>query len=73
MDGCVGGRSGVGFGHAVIPGWNRSKHFQDGSVELQIPRLRSEVTFLISLVVCGWKAREDICQQASPGSFDSAP
>jgi phage-related protein len=28
---------------------------------------------LISLVVCGWKARKDICQQASPRSFDSAP
>ncbi len=41
MDGCVGGRSGFGCRHAVISGWNRSKHFQDGSVELQIPRLRS--------------------------------
>src|ERR1700692_18912 len=33
--------------------------------------LRSElVTFLIWPVVCGWKARKSICQQASPGSFD---
>ena len=29
--------------------------------------------FLISLVVCGRKAPKSICQQASPGSFDSAP
>ncbi len=30
--------------------------------------LRSElVTFLIWPVVCGWKARKSICQQASPG------
>ncbi len=36
--------------------------------------LRSElVTFLIWPVVCGWKARKSICQQASPGSFDCAP
>jgi len=42
--------------------------------ELQIPRLRSElVTFLIWLVVRGWKAWKSICQQASLGSFDSAP
>src|SRR5258708_10862737 len=39
-----------------------------GWSELQIPRLRSElVTFLIWPVVCGWKARKSICQQASPG------
>src|ERR1700723_3577459 len=55
--------------------------FVDGAVKLQIPprhagtgRLRSElVTFLIWPVVCGWKARKSICQQASPGSFDCAP
>jgi hypothetical protein len=58
------------------------KHFQDGPVELQIPfdfaqgRLSFSLggcDFLISLVVCGRKAPKSICQQASPGSFDSAP
>ena len=29
--------------------------------------------FLSSVVVCGRKAPKSICQQASPGSFDSAP
>jgi hypothetical protein len=49
------------------------KHFQEWSVELQIPRLRSElVTFLIWLVVRGRKAWKSICQRASPGSFDFA-
>jgi hypothetical protein len=33
----------------------------------------SFVTFLSSVVVCGRKAPKSICQQASPGSFDSAP
>jgi hypothetical protein len=37
-------------------------------------RLRSEVvTFSIAHEICGWKARKNICQQASPRSFDSAP
>jgi hypothetical protein len=41
---------------------------------LHCATLRSEaVTFLISLVVCGRKAPKSICQQAPPGSFDSAP
>jgi hypothetical protein len=31
------------------------------------------VTFLSSGVVFGRKARKSLCQQASPGSFDSAP
>jgi hypothetical protein len=31
------------------------------------------VTFLSSGVVCGRKAPKSIRQQASPGSFDSAP
>ena len=44
------------------------RHFQEGSAELQIPRLRSEsVAFSISLVVCGRKAPKSIRQQASPG------
>ena len=34
--------------------------------------LRSEAVNLISLVVCGRKAPKSNCQQASPGSFDSA-
>ncbi len=36
-------------------------------------RLRSEAVTFISLVVCGRKAPKSSCQQASPGSFDSAP
>ena len=64
------------------------KHLQEGSAELQIPprqaprqagaggtgRLRSEsMAFSIPLVVCGRKAPKSACEQASPGSFDSAP
>src|SRR5580704_1009431 len=53
-----------------------------GVRELQIPfdfaegRLFASLggcDFLISLVVCGRKAWKSICQQTSPGSFDSAP
>ena len=60
------------------------KHFQEGSAELQIPPLRFHGTpgqvasvgicdFFDFPVVGGRRAPKSICQQASPGSFDSAP
>jgi hypothetical protein len=43
------------------------------SRSLHFASLRSElVTFLIWPVVCGWKARKSICQQASPGFLRQA-
>jgi hypothetical protein len=43
------------------------------SCEVGNPVTLGGCDFLSSVVVCGRKAPKSICQQASPGSFDSAP
>jgi hypothetical protein len=51
----------------------KAAHVAVSSAAWQEIRVRSDfVTFLSSGVVCGRKAPKSICQQASPGSFDSA-
>jgi hypothetical protein len=65
---------GVDKPHAAFFTESRTRSHVQCCVAGNLGSLRSElVTFLISLVVCGRKAWRSICQQASPGSFDSAP